>query len=211
MKLFENIFRKSNKELRLKISKENFNDYILISIDGENIPYGVLTSLYLKVMESVFSECPYIAVSQFIDETQGMIKDKHALFERLSEVYKVEVAPTRKYDLLIQPSEEDKEYIINIFGKIDTNWLDDTLRYGGTCLSNIIYGFHEFIPDWLVKLIERNKLFIQWYQLEVDYSEITTLADEVGTFCFTSDSCLQCFIKNDEEEKVLNEINGYIF
>ncbi|MEN6524455.1 MAG: hypothetical protein ABFD14_12100 [Anaerolineaceae bacterium] len=209
MNLFENIFMKRNKEPRIKISKENINDYSLISINGENFPHKLITSLYLNVIKNVFSDYPSIAVSQFIDESQGMLKDKCALFERLSAFYKVEVILTRKYDSINQPSKKDTEYIVNMLGSLNTDWLNETLRYGGTCLSNIIYGFCEFSPDWLERLIERNKLFVKWYQLEVDRNAIIPLLDQAGVICFTSDSYLECFVKDTNVEKIMHELQEY--
>jgi hypothetical protein len=180
--------------------------YKLIEITDPTSRWDDFPSMYMILLDFLFKECPVIVLSQFIDESQGMLDDKEQLLTELSEHYQLQVAISKDYSSAIRPLSESREYVLNVIGKPTLEWLRKVLVFGGASLSNIIYGIQTIDNDWLEVTVQRNQTFTKCYWLETEDVELIGLREEVNILCWTSDSHLNVFSEENKEKDFLSYI-----
>lgn len=197
-------------KISLLIRKKDWNIYLsqiggyqLIEITDPISHWLDLSSIYLTLLDFIFKQCQMVMLSQFIDESQGMLDDKDQILSELSKQHGVKVAITKEYFSTTRPPSESREYVLNIIGKPSLEWFKKVLAYGGASLSNIMYGDHNFGNDWLEVAAKRNQIFTKWYWLETGDAELVRLRSEVKMLCWTSDTHIN--ILSEE-----NQVNGVI-
>ncbi len=195
---------KNKKDWIIYLSQ--LGSYHLIGITVPVSQWRNLSSIYLMLLDFMFKQCQIVMLSQFIDESQGMLENKKQILSELSAQYGLKVALTQDYTSLAHPFVDSKEYTLNIVGKPSSEWLEKVLAYGGASLSNIIYGDKNFGNDWLEVAVERNQKFVKWYWLKSEDEELIRLRHEVKMLCWTSD--IQIKILSDDYEK--KEILSFI-
>lgn len=177
--------------------------YQLIEITDPISRWADLPTIYLTLLEFLLKECQIVMLSQFIDERQGMLDNKDQVLSELSKLYGVKIAITKDFSSTMPPPDESREYVLNIVGNPSTEWLKKVLAYGGTSLSNIVYGVKNFDSDWLDVAVKRNQIFMKWYWLETGDVELIGLRQEVKTLCWTSDTHLNILSEENRVKALL--------
>lgn len=196
----KNIFKKK-KDWIVYFSK--IDSYQIVEITNLTYRWADLKSIYSALFEFIFRNNPKIVLSQFIDESQGMLNNKHQVLAELTGQYGLQVAITKDYSSGYQPINESREYVLNVAGNPTIEWLFEVLVFGGASLSNIIYGLQSIDTHWLDETVKRNQIFTKWYRLEIEDDAIIGLREEVDLLFWTSDSRL--FILSTE-----NFVNGLL-
>lgn len=199
----KNLFKKKRN---WDINLLKINDYYIVEITDHNIRFSDLISIYSELIRFIFKDTLIIALSQFIDETQGMLDHKGEAKTELIRQYDLQVAFTKDYSSSTQPFIEDREYVLNITGKPNIEWLNDVLVFGGASLSNIIYGVQFVGTQWVDEIVKRNQTFTRWFWLEIEDDAIVRLRDEVDLLFWTSDSHL-CILST---ENYFHELLNFI-
>lgn len=208
MKWIQNGIIFSTRKTDWNIYLSQVSGYQLFEIT-DPISRGVnLPLLYLTLLDYLFKEYPTMILSQFIDESQGMLDDKDRVLSELPERHGVKIAITENFSSTNQPPNDCREYVLNVIGKPDSEWLKKVIAYGGTSLSNIIYSANVFGSDWLEVTAKRNQIFIKWYWLETGDEELIGVRQEVKMMCWTSDTHINILIEKSQVEAFLASIEA---
>jgi hypothetical protein len=183
----KNIFRRK-KDWNIYFSI--IGNYQVLEITDLTYRWVDTKSIYSTLIELIFKENPIIVLSQFIDESQGMLDHKEQVLAELTGQFGVQVAITKDYFSSNQPLSESREYVLNVAGKPTIEWLFEVLVFGGASLSNIIYGLDTLDTNWLEETLKRNLKFTKSYWLEKEIDELVGLREEVDLLCWTSDAHL---------------------
>lgn len=189
-----------------KIKIINYENYMLIEITDPVSRMGDIPSIYLKILDLVLKDCQAIELSQFIDETQGMLDDKAQVLSELSINYGLQIASSKEYSTGLQPTCDCSTYVLNVMGLPDYGWLSKVMAFGGASLSNIVYGLEKTEKDWLCRIVERNQIFTKWYRLEIGKADLLRLRHEVKKLCWTSDSHLNILVIDSEVIKIMIDL-----
>lgn len=180
--------------------------YQLIEVTDPTSRWSELPSMYLMLLEFLFKESRVIVISQFIDESQGMLDDKDQVLSGLSTHYGLQVAISKDYSSADPPVSESREYVLNVIGKPTLEWLRKVLVFGGSSLSNIIYGLQDIDNNWFEVTVKRNQIFTKSYWLEKEAFELVGLREEVNILCWTSDSHLNVLSGENRVKGFLSHI-----
>ncbi len=206
MKWIKNKIFSAAREKDWNIYLSQVGAYQLIEITDPRSRRAELSSIYLTLLDFFLKECQIVMLSQFIDESQGMLGDKDQVLPELPDLHGVKVAITKEYSSIIQPPDGSREYVLNVIGKPGSEWFEKILAYGGASLSNIIYGFKNFDSDWLEVGVKRNQVFVKWYWLEIGDVEIIGLRQELKMLCWTSDTHINVLVDENQASTFLTFI-----
>ena len=185
-------FSKKNKNI-IDVNISCLGNYINWEFNDLNYNIVSLPKLYNDILKFLLSEMKLIFISQFFDEDQGLSITKEHLLQ-IKEDYHLEIFYTKSYSESHKLGGTKKSYVINCIGNPIPYWLGDLTFFGGTSLSNIIFGFTD--RDQLDKneINELNKKFTNWYWLKSNFNEIETLRQNSSIMCWTSDSKLNLLL-----------------
>ena len=163
-------------------------------------------SLFITVLASLFEECQVIGLSQFIDESQGMLDQREDVLAELTENYGVKVTTTVDYASENQPANGTREYVLHAIGMPGADWLRSILVFGGASLSHVMYGLKTVDHGWLDAMVNMNQTFTKWYWLETSDLDLILLREKVNILCWNSDSHLNVLIEESQRSRLF----GYI-
>lgn len=206
MKWIKNRISPHTRKKDWNIYLSQIGGYQLIEITDPISRWADLSSIYLMVLDVLFKECQIVILSQFIDESQGMLDDKDQMLSELPKLHGVKIAITKEYSSTTQPPSESREYVLNVIGRPSLEWLKKVLAYGGASLSNIVYGVKSFDSDWLEVAAKRNQIFMKWYWLEIGDGELISLRQEVKMLCWTSDTHINVLSEENQVKGLLTFI-----
>lgn len=181
----KNIFRK-NRSWNIFFSK--IGNFQVLEITDLTYWSVEIKSIYAALIKFILKDSPIIVLSQFIDESQGMLDHKEQVLAELIGQFGLHVAITKDFSSSNLPLREDREYVLNVAGKPTIEWLLEVLVFGGASLSNIIYGLHTLDINWLEETLRRNLKFTECYWMKREPYELVGLRDEVDLLYWTSDS-----------------------
>jgi hypothetical protein len=148
-------------------------------------PYFVvqIEELLTKVFHLAFRQQPYLYVSQFVDREQWQFVDLDEFLKEKTQNYTLPFFTSQTYasSALFHPAM--REFVVHVLGTSDYNWLRTILRFSMTNLPHIIYGYKSYSNNWQLELLERNRIFVEWFNLKIGDDhllEILHQADIVG-------------------------------
>lgn len=198
-------FIKQQEILRIKIIP--IGNLLIFEVYQPYLLKNRFFEVYYQILESRMSKCKVVTVCQYYDENQGQLLSKECEEEELSRKYNLRFTKTKAFNAFGEPMINDSNYIIHFFGAPNLKWMRCVLRFGGTCLSNIIYGDSENCDQWFEKTINRNGLFVKWYWSKTEPTIMEELLCETKMICWTSDSQLTFIVKMIEKDNVLQELS----
>lgn len=199
----KNLFKKKRK---WQINLRKIGDYRGVEITDHTPRWKDIPLLYSDVINYIFKDTENIVLSQISYEHKGYKNVKVEYQEELSNRYSLKVVNTTDYSSRNHPTPESREFVINIAGKPNIEWLNKVLEFGGVSLPNIIYGIRTIDDNWLDETVKRNQIFTKWFNLKLGDDAIIGLRDNVASLFWTSDSHL-CILT---VENYLSDLMRYI-
>ena len=85
------------------------------------------------------------------------------------------------------------------------DWISQILAYSGTNLPNIVYGLKSNLDPWLETIVEWNKLFVKWFFLKSNDSELGILLNQMAFICFGSDNYLELLFTDEQKLNLMKK------
>jgi hypothetical protein len=199
-------FLMSKKNKILTVSIFNIGNYINWEFNDVNYNIIELLTIYDDILNFLVSGVKLIYISQFFDEGQGLSIPKGKLHE-IQQEYHLDLYITNSYTKSHQMGGTKNSYIVNLIGKPTPYWLKYITFFGGTSLSNIIFGFNDKEKIEISKINELNQRFSGWYWLESNNEEIEVLCNNSAIVCWTSDSRLNTLLDAKTSESLTEYMN----
>lgn len=114
--IMKNLFHPFKKEV-WNIYLSAIGKYQLVEVTDPTVLWNDFPTMYIILLEFLFKKFQIIVLSQFIDESQGMLSDKEQILTELSKIYGLQVVVSKEYTSAIQPLSESREYVLNAIGK----------------------------------------------------------------------------------------------
>lgn len=156
-------------------------------------------SLYSELLENIYQSYEKIVLSQFIDENQCHINNRANFITELQSQYSTSIATTTDFAKNVYPEEYQDIYVLHSIAEPTYEFLNRFLYYGMNSVPNIIYPYTGNTLDWLSNLIEWNRRFLEWYNLEKSDDVLSSLADQADMISWTSDYQLYFCVTNVEQ------------
>jgi hypothetical protein len=170
-------------------------------------PYVIESEIYNLLLEEYFTinnETLLVSVSEFIDEGQGWRNTREKVDE-LKNRFSLQTRITRDFDSLETILPIEKKFIVHLTGTIQMDWISQILALSGTNLPNIVYGVKSNLDPWMETIVEWNKLFVKWFFLKSNDSELVSLLNQVGFICFGSDNYLELIFTDEQKLNLMKK------
>lgn len=197
-----------NHKIVLRIKIIPIEKSLIFEVHKPSLLRDRLLEIYFLLLQTLTDKFNTIAVSQFFDEDQGLVLSSDCDADVLSKKYKLLFNKTRNFDTDNQPTSKDRNYVIHFCGSPNLEWVRCVLIFGGTSLSNIIYGINDNCAGWFDKIITWNGLFVNYYWLKTESPSVEELLRDVGIICWTSDSRLTFMVRNSERNRIIQGISN---
>ena len=207
MKWWNKVLRFIKRQEILRIKIIPIGTLLIFEVHQPYLLRSKLFEVYYQIIESMVSKYKVVTVCQYYDENQGILLSNECGEEELSRKYNLHFTKTKVLNAFDEPMINDSNYIIHFFGAPNLKWIRCVLKFGGTSLSNIIYGDSENYDQWFEKTIKRNGVFVEWYWLKTEPTVLEELLCDTKIICWTSDSQLTFIVEMDEKDYVLQELS----
>ena len=165
---------------------------------------------YMDIIGHVFQGYEVMALSQFIDERQGLsnkIGNRQEFVERIQKVYPVQAEITNDYADPNPVKPESLTYVIHVVGQYCRPLFGQLLVFGTTSLPNIAYGLRTVPAAWPETVLVWNQSFVKWFRLIEPLTALAELTEKVGLLFWTADGHL--FFASSEKSET-DEILLYV-
>lgn len=166
---------------------------------------------FRDIILSVFRGFSHTLLSQYVDNSQWRIGDALSYARKLTERHHVEVRVVQSYVDGAGPDTNANTSVLNVAGLLTRELLDDTMRFGMTSLSNIMYGVHSVPKNWNVQLLEWNKDATRWFDLVAasDGHGLPDIVAQAKLICMTIDGHLVICLRDISQlDDVLSTLEG---
>lgn len=164
--------------------------------------------LYLDLLESVFTQCKEVYLSQKVDQWQWNVGDCKKFANGIQENFSAKVSLSKDFDFPNLPDSDNREFVLHTISPFNRGMWQEIVRFGMFNLPNFAYSLDGFIDTSPNSLFDINKVIVNWFNLKMGDGEFAKILKTASPLFLTIDSHLCFFVSNDKEfDKLMETLN----
>ena len=199
--------RFSSPDWQIRVEKKDGWNFVEITDHFSSLRANQ-TVLYFDLLESVFTQCKEVYLSQKVDQWQWNVGDCKKFADRIHENFLANMSLSTDFDLPDLPESGDREFVLHTISPFNRGMWQEIVRFGMFSLPNFAYSLDRLTDTSLNNLLDINKVIVSWFNLKTGDGEFAKILKTANPIFLTIDGHLCFFVSNDKEfDKLMETLN----